>query len=54
MKAEALATNHSTHLDKSNSSKINEQTIYKCHQDGNVRYGADRHALTCFIDLNFP
>jgi hypothetical protein len=22
--------------------------------EGNVRYGADRHALTCFVDTNFP
>jgi hypothetical protein len=21
---------------------------------GNVRMGADRHALTCFVDMNFP
>ena len=21
---------------------------------GNVRLGADRHALTCFVDMNFP
>ena len=21
---------------------------------GNVRIGADRHALTCFVDMNFP
>ena len=29
--------------------------IYKHHdKDGNVRIGADRHALTCFVDINFP
>ena len=29
--------------------------IYKLvDKDGHVRFGADRHALTCFVDTNFP
>lgn len=35
--------------------KLNQQNIYRYHdKNGNVRLGADRHALTCFVDLNFP
>ena len=35
--------------------RLNQQNIYRHHdKNGNVRLGADRHALTCFIDLNFP
>lgn len=35
--------------------RLNQQTIYRHHdKNGNVRLGADRHALTCFVDLNFP
>lgn len=34
---------------------MNRQVIYKMvDSDGNVRYGADRHSLTCFVDMNFP
>lgn len=34
---------------------MQEQVIYKMtDKHGNVRLGADRHALTCFVDMNFP
>lgn len=43
------------HNDRDQSGRIREQVIYKHHdKDGNVRIGADRHALTCFVDINFP
>ena len=29
--------------------------VYKYHDEkGNIRYAGDRHAVTCFVDLNFP
>jgi hypothetical protein len=32
-----------------------EQVVYRhTDENGNVRLGADRHALTCFVDINFP
>lgn len=35
--------------------RMNQQVIYKMiDSEGNVRYGADRHSLTCFVDTNFP
>ena len=35
--------------------RLNQQTIYRYHdKNGNVRYAGDRHAVTCFVDLNFP
>lgn len=41
--------------DRDEGDRIGEQVIYKHHdKDGNVRIGADRHSLTCFVDINFP
>lgn len=38
-----------------NEERLNRQIIYKMvDENGNIRYGADRHALTCFVDMNFP
>lgn len=35
--------------------RLNQQVIYRHHdKNGNVRYAGDRHAITCFVDLNFP
>jgi hypothetical protein len=43
------------HNDRDESGRIREQVIFKHHdKDGNVRIGADRHSLTCFVDINFP
>lgn len=43
------------HNDRDESRRIREQVIFKHHdKDGNVRIGADRHSLTCFVDINFP
>lgn len=35
--------------------RLHQQVVYR-HTDKNgvVRMGADRHALTCFVDMNFP
>ncbi len=42
-------------VDRDAGERIREQVIYKHHdKEGNVRIGADRHALTCFVDINFP
>ncbi len=41
--------------DRDPNNRLREQVIYKhTDRDGNVRVGADRHALTCFVDINFP
>ena len=35
--------------------RLQEQVVYRMtDKAGNVRLGADRHALTCFVDMNFP
>lgn len=35
--------------------RLNQQMIYRyTDKNGIVRLGADRHALTCFVDMNFP
>ncbi len=35
--------------------RLQEQVIFRMtDKNGNVRLGADRHALTCFVDMNFP
>jgi hypothetical protein len=42
-------------VDRAESGRIREQVVYKhTDKDRNVRIGADRHALTCFVDINFP
>jgi hypothetical protein len=49
------ASNSVPKHDRQAADRISEQVIYKHHdKNGNVRVGADRHALTCFVDINFP
>lgn len=49
------STSRSITHDRDDASRINEQVVYRCHDDeGNERLGVDRHSLTCFVDLNFP
>lgn len=59
--ADSLSTRQSLDLTGSNLSpeefdaKLNQQVIYRYHdKDGNVRLAADRHGMTCFVDMNFP
>ena len=41
--------------DRDESGRLQEQVVYRMtDKHGNVRIGADRHALTCFVDMNFP
>jgi hypothetical protein len=43
------------HNERDEDARLGEQVIYKLHEkNGNVRLGSDRHALTCFVDINFP
>lgn len=41
--------------DRDERGRLQEQAVYRMiDKNGNVRIGADRHALTCFVDMNFP
>ncbi len=41
--------------DRDQRGRLQEQVIFKMtDKHGNVRLGADRHSLTCFVDMNFP
>ena len=41
--------------DYDEAARLNQQMVFKYHDEkGNVRYAGDRHAITCFVDLNFP
>lgn len=41
--------------DRDEKERLQEQVVYRTTDKyGNVRIGGDRHALTCFVDMNFP
>lgn len=41
--------------DRDEKGRLQEQVVYRMtDKNGNVRIGGDRHALTCFVDMNFP
>lgn len=50
---EAQTSNYT--CDRDERGRLQEQVVYRMtDKHGNVRIGGDRHALTCFVDMNFP
>ena len=49
------AQNSSYVCPRDEKGRLHEQVLFRTtDKHGNVKIGADRHALTCFVDMNFP